>query len=279
MTKKQGLTGFQLKYLALICMVLDHIHYFFDYTGKIPLLFSQVGRIAAPLFLFCIVEGFIYTRNRKRYFLRIYSLAILMGLIHFGFYNFLSPLVRKDGFFPQNMMLSSFAILIVALQGIDWLKQKQYWQGSIAVLLSVGLPFLFAPLYQIAMSSENAALSFSLNLLNFTLFPTWSSIADGGIYTLIVGVSLYLCRRHRIGQLVTFVMLSLLVNLGIPALLGFTFTWQGLIDQLYEWMGVFAVIPMALYNGEKGQGNKSLFYWFYPVHIYLLYAVSVLLYH
>ena len=28
-----------------------------------------------------------------------------MGLIQFGFYNFLHPLVRPDGFFPQNMML------------------------------------------------------------------------------------------------------------------------------------------------------------------------------
>ena len=110
-------------------MVFDHIHYFFDYTGKIPIWFAMIGRLAAPLFLFSVIEGFIHTRNRKKYFLKIYVLAILMGLIQFGFYNFLHPLVRPDGFFPKNMMLSSFAILLVALQGIAWIQEKKYLKG------------------------------------------------------------------------------------------------------------------------------------------------------
>ena len=41
----RGLSGFDLKCLAMILMVLDHIHYFFDFTGRIPLLFSQFGRL------------------------------------------------------------------------------------------------------------------------------------------------------------------------------------------------------------------------------------------
>lgn len=31
--KQKGLTGFQLKYIAMALMVLDHIHYFFEFTG------------------------------------------------------------------------------------------------------------------------------------------------------------------------------------------------------------------------------------------------------
>ncbi|MFQ8878147.1 MAG: TraX family protein [Roseburia hominis] len=49
-------------------MILDHIHYFFSFTGKIPLFFSWIGRLAAPLFLFCIVEGFLHTHDRKNIF-------------------------------------------------------------------------------------------------------------------------------------------------------------------------------------------------------------------
>ena len=108
-------------------MVLDHIHYFFEFTGKIPIVFSWVGRLAAPLFLFCFVEGFIHTHDRKKYFLRIYLISVVMGAIQFGFYNILSPAVRGDGFFPQNAMLSSFAILFVVMQGIDWIKQKRLY--------------------------------------------------------------------------------------------------------------------------------------------------------
>ena len=33
---KKGLDGTQLKTIALVLMVLDHIHYFFEFTGCIP---------------------------------------------------------------------------------------------------------------------------------------------------------------------------------------------------------------------------------------------------
>ena len=50
---KKGLDGTQLKTIALVLMVLDHIHYFFEFTGCIPTVFSMLGRLSAPLFLFC----------------------------------------------------------------------------------------------------------------------------------------------------------------------------------------------------------------------------------
>ena len=46
-----------IKTVALVLMVLDHIHYFFEFTGCIPTVFSMLGRLSAPLFLFCTVEG------------------------------------------------------------------------------------------------------------------------------------------------------------------------------------------------------------------------------
>ena len=54
---KNGLDGTQLKTIALALMVLDHIHYFFEFTGCIPTVFNMLGRLSAPLFLFCTVEA------------------------------------------------------------------------------------------------------------------------------------------------------------------------------------------------------------------------------
>lgn len=41
-----------LKWTALVLMVLDHLGEFFP--GQIPLWFRYLGRMSAPLFLFCL---------------------------------------------------------------------------------------------------------------------------------------------------------------------------------------------------------------------------------
>ena len=81
LTAPRGLSGTALKFLALGLMVLDHIHYFFGFTGAVPLLFTQLGRLAAPLFLFCTVEGFAHTRNRRKYFFRVWIIAAAMAAL------------------------------------------------------------------------------------------------------------------------------------------------------------------------------------------------------
>ena len=272
--KRLSLSGFQLKYIALITMVFDHIHYFFDYTGKIPIWFAMIGRLAAPLFLFCVIEGFIHTHNRKKYFLKIYSLAIVMGLIQFGFYNFLHPLVKPDGFFPQNMMLSSFAILLVALQGIAWIQEKKYLKGIPTLLFPLLLPWLMVPFYLSAQ--DKPILMFILNLLNFTVLPTHTSISDGGTWLLLTGIAMYLCHRNLKKEVLAFMSVSLVWVLMAIVLSRPSF--HDLMFKYIEWMEIFAAPLMLCYNGQRGKGSKYLFYVFYPTHIYLLYALSVIFY-
>ena len=272
--KRLSLSGFQLKYIALIAMVFDHIHYFFDYTGKIPIWFAMIGRLAAPLFLFSVIEGFIHTRNRKKYFLKIYVLAILMGLIQFGFYNFLHPLVRPDGFFPRNMMLSSFAILLVALQGIAWIQEKKYLKGIPTLLFPILLPWLMMPFY--LSSQDKPIFMFFLNLLNFTVLPVHTLISDGGTWLLLTGIAMYLCHKNLKKEVLAFVSVSLVWVLMAIVLSRPSF--HDLMFKYFEWMEIFAAPLMLCYNGQRGKASKYLFYVFYPTHIYLLYALSVIFY-
>ena len=272
--KHLSLSGFQLKYIALITMVFDHIHYFFDYTGKMPIWFAMIGRLAAPLFLFSVIEGFIHTRNRKKYFLKIYVLAILMGLIQFGFYNFLHPLVRPDGFFPKNMMLSSFAILLVALQGIAWIQEKKYLKGIPTLLFPLMLPWLMLLLY--LSGQDKPTFTLFINLLNYTVLPTHTSISDGGTWLLLTGIAMYLCHKNLKKEVLAFVTVSL-----VWVLMGIVLSrpsFQDLMFRYIEWMEIFAAPLMLCYNGQRGKGSKYLFYVFYPTHIYLLYALSVIFY-
>lgn len=119
-----------LKSIALVLMLLDHIHYFFAFTGVVPELFSMLGRLSAPLFLFCTVEGFAHTHDRKRYFLRIWAIGAGMAAIEF-FMMYGGLLRRGDGFYPQNAIFQALTLLCIVWQGIDWLRAKRYVRAQL----------------------------------------------------------------------------------------------------------------------------------------------------
>ncbi len=76
--RRRGLDGFQLKLLALVIMTIDHIYYFGTTLRTMPEIMTLIGRIAAPIFVFFVGEGFAHTRSRKKYLLRLYIGGVLM---------------------------------------------------------------------------------------------------------------------------------------------------------------------------------------------------------
>lgn len=272
-TKQKGLTGFQLKYIAMILMVLDHIHYFFEFTGKIPMWFSMLGRISAPLFLFCIIEGFTHTHNRKKYFMQIYGIAIAMGLIQFIIVTF--RFHRPDGFYPQNQMLATFSILLVILQGIDWCSKKQWGKGLIAILIPISLPFIAL---LIGSMFNVPGVWFFIQMMHYSILPLHTWILDGGTFFILQGILMYVLRKNRKWQVFTFCIATIVWNVIIPFIYIPDLTIKLLFTDYFEWMGIFASILMLMYNGERGKGNKKLFYWFYPGHVYVFYILSFILY-
>lgn len=269
--KLKGLTGFQLKYIAMFLMVLDHIHYFFEFTGKIPIWFSMLGRLAAPLFLFCIIEGFTHTHNRKKYITQIYAIAVVMGLIQFIMTQF--GFTRPDGFYPQNQMLATFSILLIILQGFDWCAKSKWVKGLPAIIIPITLPYL-----AVFVGSKVPNAWFFINLLHFSILPLHCWIMDGGTFFILQGILMYLLRKHRKWQAFIFFITTIILYAIIPSVTMSGVTIELLLTVAFEWMGAFAAILMLLYNGEKGKGSKKFFYWFYPGHVYILYALSFVLY-
>lgn len=267
----KGLTGFQIKIIALVLMVLDHIHYFFGFTGKIPTLFSQLGRLSAGLFLFMVVEGFIHTSNRKRYFLRLYTVAILMGLVQYAMITF--NLTRPDGFFPQNQIFSNFVILLPVLQGIEWIKNKRFLLGTTFIALPLLWPFIGS-----ALMSAVPATTPLINLLHFSVLPMHIAIMDGGTFYILNGILLYLLHKNKYLQAGGYFIFNLIVYVGLSVLFIPDITIASLFTQYYEWICSFSAIFMLLYNGKRGRSMKKLFYVFYPAHVYLLFGLSCLLY-
>lgn len=72
-----GIDAFTLKMIAIVTMLIDHIGCIF--FPEYP-IFRIIGRIAFPVFAFMIVEGFLHTRNLKKYAIRLAVFALISEL-------------------------------------------------------------------------------------------------------------------------------------------------------------------------------------------------------
>ncbi len=268
--RAKGLSSTALKEIALALMLLDHIHYFFAFTGAVPEWFSMLGRVSAPLFLFCTVEGFAHTRDRKTYLLRLWALGAGMGLVQFLIGLGLGK--RADGFYPMNGILRDLTVACLLWQGIDWLRQRRFGR---ALALIGGVGVLWPAVSLALMSVLPPVGQLPVYFLSWTVLPSWTFSTDGGIAFILGGVLLYALRERRLAQALVWAAWALFTDLGsVLWLLQNGWGLGRLLLTCYQWMEVFAAPLMLLYNGQRGAGHKKLFYWFYPVHVYVLYALS-----
>lgn len=81
---------------------------------------------------------------------------------------------------------------------------------------------------------------------------------DYDIYGVLVICAAYFLRQIRtVGSVVMYIIL--------------------MIDSIVEKTAILAALPITLYNGKRGNGNKYFFYFFYPVHLLILYGIKLLL--
>jgi hypothetical protein len=128
-TKKfPGLTGNQLKLIALISMTCDHVG-----LQLFPniLLLRILGRLALPIFAYMIAEGCRHTRSRKRYLLRMAGLAAVCQVVYF---------VAMESLY--QCILVTFSLSICLIYALDNLQQHP---GTGSRLLALGtLTVVFA---------------------------------------------------------------------------------------------------------------------------------------
>ena len=239
---------FLIKLIAAASMLLDH-------TGMI--LFPDVlwlriaGRLAFPLYALCIAEGFRHTRNRTKYFLRIFALGSLCQVV----YSFVSTE-------PYLGILITFSLSIVLLFLLDALLCACEKRANF-------ISKLWEKVFKKA-APRPAAVAVCALLLGGAL---------AGIFML--------SRAITIDYGMTGILFPVLVYLGYSSrkqkLLG-PYLGVAMLSCNFEgaptpriW-SLLALIPITLYNGKPGKYKlKYFFYIFYPAHLVLLYAIDVLL--
>lgn len=107
--KYQILDGTTLKLIAMISMVFDHVGDMFFPDAMWP---RMIGRLAMPVFSFCIAEGFTHTKDKKKYLCRIGVFALISEI------PFDLAFEGKVGVSHQNIMLAFF-LAVAALMLYD----------------------------------------------------------------------------------------------------------------------------------------------------------------
>ena len=119
----------QLKLIAMVSMVFDHVgdSFFPEQTWM-----RVIGRIAFPVFAFCIAEGFEKTRDRNRYLVRL-GLFALISEIPFDLVT--SGKVLE--FSHQNIILTFYWAMLGLLcyEKLKEKKTKAYRIAAVLVLL------------------------------------------------------------------------------------------------------------------------------------------------
>ena len=237
MERSKGLTGSTLKIIAMVTMLIDHVaavlmtRMYLGWGGSaefynIILMMRLVGRLAFPIFCFLLVEGFMRTRDVKKYVLRMLMFAFVAE-IPFD----LSLTSRVMTWKHQNVMFT-MAIGLLALYALKWIDEKSYVKGKkwllqgIVVAAAAGLATICKTDY------------------------SWSGILC------ICAIYLFKASNER------------KVLLGCVPLI---------MASILEVMAVLVTPLVRMYNGERGLKLKYFFYAFYPLHLFILYVVCVLL--
>jgi hypothetical protein len=285
-----------LKLIALLFMLLDHIAEFIPGT---PEWLHWIGRLSAPIFFFCMAWGFHYTQNRKKYLLRMYLCGVFMSIINIIVQNIFQSEIENNIF--VTLFVSSLLIYI-----IDTLKENQ--KKGIKLLVC----FI---LWQIVNTCVILYFEwFGIFLNDFMGFNFYTIFAncffnEGGIMFVMLGVLLYYTKDNKHKLAITYICFSFIytilyaTNIAARVIMKSELFHSNIIYNIvqfilcgifqanwfpiygirfytiinYYWMVIGALPFMLMYNYKKGNGMKYFFYFFYPLHIYILYVIGNLI--
>lgn len=320
--EKRGIFGSDLKIIAIVAMFIDHLAASFlqnMYMSMLPadinswnqaqittwayehpgiqifniviFIMRLIGRFGFPIFAFLLVEGFIHTRNAKKYALRL-GIFALISEIPFDL-AFAGAFWYKD---YQNVFLT-LALAIVALIFIKFFEDKnmeaskplvtvlgiigtiavgaQLFKGTFitayipfksgdyryyALLAAVGL--VFAGIIMIAtrklstLKKNNLAVAMCVSAIFMAIADLL--LTDYGAWGVFTVVLIYLLRDNKFRA--------------------FAFACLGLTIMSPIEVTAFIMLPFVKkYNGKRGLSAKYFFYIFYPAHLGILYLAGLLL--
>lgn len=111
-----------LKLVAILSMLIDHIGgAFFPEVG----CFRWVGRLAFPIFCYCLTVGLLYTRDIKKYLQRLGLFAVISQPFYILAFH-------PHDFAAQFWNFNIFFTLFLSLLALYGVKSRKWWLFALA---------------------------------------------------------------------------------------------------------------------------------------------------
>jgi len=236
--KKPGMSSYTLKMIAIVAMLIDHIGWAFIPTNTVlGQIVHAIGRLTAPIMCYFIAEGYYHTRNAKKYALRLLVFALIS---HAPFYYFMTGELPFP--FSPNLRIPI----------------------ETSVMYSLFLGLLSLIVWHSEKLGDVARLSIIFLLCVLAIPGDWGPTAV--LWIFLFGIN----HNNFKQQMLAFSIVAVPIAFSFLVMLisGYD-TWY---EQLFQ-MGIYLSIPLlARYNGERGGGkwSKWFFYVFYPLHLVIL---------
>ncbi len=247
------MSALTLKIIACICMLLDHIGFFWNiYPLRI------IGRLAFPIFVYMIYNGYRHTSSKTKYALRL-AIFALATQIPFNLF-----LYGKLWYNNGNVFFTLLAALL-CLWSVDTMRKHKvlHW-------------FCLIP-----------------SIIVSALYHLGVIVSDYGAVGILMILVFYFCDHKGFGWKVLTVIgffCAIYYNFVLSGAKNFALLLLGTpraFPSISQWKATQAYSALALplifaYNGKKGTiagktGGKALqygFYLFYPLHMLVLYLLS-----
>ncbi len=249
-SRRFGLSADIIKYILITVMVIDHIAWVFVAKGSPAWeIMHFFGRLTGPGMAYFLVQGYMHTKDLKKYALRLFVFALISWPC-FVYYKYGTPLPLAISDKAVSVMHRIYSI---PLSSGSFLLVYTHF----GVIYTLFLSLMLLRLY------DDQKLSEPVKVCAFALLFLLSLFGDWPIYDLLFTFIFYVFRDNKKLMWILYC---------VAALMSFEsggFTLYGIYQT-----GLFLVpVLLSLYNGKrsiKNAFNKWFFYIFYPLHLLVL---------
>ena len=267
---KRGINSNMLKTIALIAMVIDHIGFYFSPALATPIytICRYIGRIAMPIFVYLLVQGFFHTKSFKKYVIRLSIFAIitqiLITILMFINVKFVPNYTVAKQVYTNGNILFTFVISIIILKLLYeeiLIKKWDYNKNLSLKIITITIIVIISILIPIDYGIEAVVLSILLYYIEKFKIQVYLDKSKSNL-----SVKNLLLNNISDKQIKTVYLLLILFSI-ITIVVCFNANWTI----------IFSIIPIALYNNERGKINlKYVYYITFPLQHTILYLIAML---